>query len=377
MFVVQTNAQINFVKKGFDELLVQAKNENKLLFIDAYTDWCGWCKVLDKETFSNAQVANFMNSHFINAKMEMEKEPWGIKIAQKYVINSFPTALIFNQAGELIYIFEGYLPPTDFLKKVETASLSENHLHLKGYSKGFEIQYAPFYLQAMTENGKRKFPNKTEVNIFIDSQTNKFSEESWVVMKRFNSMLNEANNKLFLDNYTKYATLFGNYATESMISQQIYMMIDSAAKTKNEKLFYEALAINKRYLNDFENNEKWYNLQYAEATEDWLKFADVAEEWIKAEPTFSVATINGFAWSIYEKCNDMQIIKRAIAWMDAGLRRESSYAYFDTYAALLYKSGQVEEAEKYALEAIELGKKENTGTKPTEELLMKIKAGKK
>ncbi|MFA6541803.1 MAG: DUF255 domain-containing protein, partial [Bacteroidota bacterium] len=72
-----------------------AVKENKLIFIDAYTDWCVWCKVMDKETFSDPVVADFMNKNFINVRYEMETG-FGITMSAKYRVNAFPTFLIFS-----------------------------------------------------------------------------------------------------------------------------------------------------------------------------------------------------------------------------------------------------------------------------------------
>uniref|UniRef100_A0A3Q2YUK7 Spermatogenesis-associated protein 20-like TRX domain-containing protein n=1 Tax=Hippocampus comes TaxID=109280 RepID=A0A3Q2YUK7_HIPCM len=54
------------------------KNEGntKKVFIDIYTDWCGWCKKMDKDTFQNPEVAAYMNENFLMVKMDAEgKDP--------------------------------------------------------------------------------------------------------------------------------------------------------------------------------------------------------------------------------------------------------------------------------------------------------------
>ena len=56
----------------WDNIKTIAAQEKKLIFIDAYTDWCIWCKVMDKETFSDPAVANFMNEKFVPVHYEME-----------------------------------------------------------------------------------------------------------------------------------------------------------------------------------------------------------------------------------------------------------------------------------------------------------------
>ena len=67
------SAQINFREGGFAEALEAAKSENKLVFMDCYTSWCGPCKALAKDIFTRKDVGDFFNANFINVKYDMEK----------------------------------------------------------------------------------------------------------------------------------------------------------------------------------------------------------------------------------------------------------------------------------------------------------------
>lgn len=131
-----TYSQVNFVKKDWPDLLKQAKSENKLIYLDGYTDWCGWCKVLDKEVFTDSAVSFFMNTHFVNTKMEMEKEEWGKKIAMKYGVSGFPTGLVFTSEGKLVYVFKGYSPAPAFLKQLQVVLDPTTQLNLKDIHQG-------------------------------------------------------------------------------------------------------------------------------------------------------------------------------------------------------------------------------------------------
>ena len=59
---------------GMNEALKVQKNadEPKKIFMDVYTDWCGPCKLLDKNTFANEDVANYINTHFYPVKFNAE-----------------------------------------------------------------------------------------------------------------------------------------------------------------------------------------------------------------------------------------------------------------------------------------------------------------
>jgi thioredoxin-related protein len=57
-----------------DEVQVAMKKAPKKVFMDVYTDWCGWCKVMDKKTFSNANVIKYLNEHFYSVKFNAEQK---------------------------------------------------------------------------------------------------------------------------------------------------------------------------------------------------------------------------------------------------------------------------------------------------------------
>ena len=89
-FILSIIISLNFYAQGIDfktenleSLKARAKSENKLIFIDAYTSWCGPCKWMASNVFTNDTVGKFFNQHFISSKIDMEKGE-GIKFAEKY-----------------------------------------------------------------------------------------------------------------------------------------------------------------------------------------------------------------------------------------------------------------------------------------------------
>ena len=114
-----SNAQeIKFFNGTFDEALLEASKENKILMIDFFTDWCIWCKELDKKVYTNFEVAEFANKNFINLKIDAEKGS-GTELAKKYKIVGYPTILFLNEQKEEIDRIYGYFPPKEFLKRIQ------------------------------------------------------------------------------------------------------------------------------------------------------------------------------------------------------------------------------------------------------------------
>lgn len=112
--------EINFENLTLREALTKAQNNNKLIYIDCYTSWCGPCQVMDKEVFTNKEVAIFFNANFINLKKDMEIGEGQI-IRKGYNIKAFPTALFINSKGELMHVFVGGLNAENFISEGKKA----------------------------------------------------------------------------------------------------------------------------------------------------------------------------------------------------------------------------------------------------------------
>ena len=88
-----------------DELSVKIKTENKPVIMDLYTDWCYWCKVMDKKTYTNAKVISYINEHFYPVKFNAESKDvvhWKDKeysYNETYKVNDFAMYVTQGQLG--------------------------------------------------------------------------------------------------------------------------------------------------------------------------------------------------------------------------------------------------------------------------------------
>ena len=100
--------------KDVDSGLKLGKETHKYVLADVYTDWCGWCKRLDKETFSNDGMVKFLNDKFVCVKANAEDNGSGQKLAGQYKVAGYPCALVFDQNGKFIGKISGYRDPKGY-----------------------------------------------------------------------------------------------------------------------------------------------------------------------------------------------------------------------------------------------------------------------
>jgi thioredoxin 1 len=92
---------IQFLDISWQRALRIAESENKLIFVDFYTEWCGVCKRQKRRTFPDAQVGILFNHQFINLALDMEKGEGKI-LAEIYEVRQHPTLLFINARGEVV-----------------------------------------------------------------------------------------------------------------------------------------------------------------------------------------------------------------------------------------------------------------------------------
>ncbi|MCB6974014.1 MULTISPECIES: thioredoxin family protein [Butyricimonas] len=99
--------------ESWDAVKDKAAKEKRMIFMDCYTSWCGPCKGLAQNVFPQKKVGDFLNSHFVCCKYDMEKGE-GIMLYKKYKsdIPGFPTMLVINPADEsIVHKVVGYTEP--------------------------------------------------------------------------------------------------------------------------------------------------------------------------------------------------------------------------------------------------------------------------
>lgn len=113
----ETNSEgILFFEGSWDEALVKARNEKKVIFLDAYASWCGPCKIMARTTFKNEEVGAFFNEHFVNFKMDMEKDVDGPRLSKKFHLIAYPTLYFVDVNEKIVKQEMGYFKVKPFLK---------------------------------------------------------------------------------------------------------------------------------------------------------------------------------------------------------------------------------------------------------------------
>lgn len=363
---------IKFEDSNFSTILAKAKKENKLIFIDAYASWCGPCKLMVKNVFPQPAVGDYYNSHFVNAKIDMEKGE-GIELAKKYNVKAFPTYLFVDGNGEVVHRTLGYVEENDFIQFAKDAGDPNKRL---------------IALKQKFENGEKDsefLKNLAGLTMYNDAE---FAAR---VLDRYFSEKPE------FDRDDVQMLLSATQSTESPLYKTFV-----AKKAEITKILpaerYEAFdknikvntAIRKAYNAD---TKKWNDNSFMAETQKFLT-KDEAERILKRAKasralkdkdidTYEKTTIelykdpsassseelNSIAWNFFENVTNKTSLAKAVTWAQESVKKNENYANTDTLANLYNKIGDKKNARLWAEKSIELAKKSGEDYTDTEKLL--------
>jgi thioredoxin-related protein len=107
---------------SLDEALGRARKEKKLVLVDFYTDWCGWCKRLDSDVFAKESFLAAA-AGVVGVKVNAEREP---ALQRKYRVTSYPRLFFLGPDGAILEQVRGYLNLNDFTEKVKAVQRGES-----------------------------------------------------------------------------------------------------------------------------------------------------------------------------------------------------------------------------------------------------------
>lgn len=136
---------IQFFEGTWAEALKKAESEKKLVFLDAYASWCGPCKLMAKNTFTDEEVGEFFNKNFVNMKLDMEKSTEGPRLSRKFGLRAYPTLYFVNGSESVVFQTLGYQKPAQLIDNAKKHWKLINSLMLTIYKMVLYFCVVPFF----------------------------------------------------------------------------------------------------------------------------------------------------------------------------------------------------------------------------------------
>ncbi|MEO7049669.1 MAG: thioredoxin family protein, partial [Ferruginibacter sp.] len=211
---------IDFVDSNWKELLAKAKSENKLIFMDAFTTWCGPCKMMAKNVFPDRQVSALYNRNFINVAMDMEKGE-GIVLKDQYKVNAYPTYLFINGDGKIIHKFVGEHSIEQFIQSGLDALSPVRNLsyYEKNYrAKKNDYDFIAGYLDVLQNAYEEAVTNKVALDYLSEVKASKLEDGgNWDLIENYLYDASSAPFQYVVNHQGQFEKLYGNEKVDKKI----------------------------------------------------------------------------------------------------------------------------------------------------------------
>jgi thioredoxin-related protein len=374
----ETTNGINFLQGlNWAQIQAKAKVENKYIFVDCFATWCRPCLAMDKEIYGLQKVGNVINKNFLSVKVQLDSSKgdndkvckWykdAHLLMTKYQINAFPTFLFFSPNGDLVHKGVGFKNEQDFIALVSDAINPKKQYFklLAEYRKGIwdtislkqlarltrdfgdkELagKMAETYITGQTYEGLLKKENIQFMVEFIRNSNQKAFSVFYNNKDTINKIMND-------DDYSQSVVSFVITKEEiapkiSNLPQDKQPMWDELEQSIARKYdqYYALRAVTRAQMIWYKGQKKWtdYVKSLSEEIDRKYKNKDLDNFWIGV-------ALNNDCMELVRYAMDTSILNGGILWMEklfrANIKNATDADYIDTYANLIYKKGDIDEA---------------------------------
>ncbi|ASZ12948.1 thioredoxin fold domain-containing protein [Chitinophaga pendula] len=345
------------------EVKAKAKAENKYIFMDCFTTWCGPCKFMSNTIFPQEQAGAFFNDKFVSVKVQLdstnkdneEVNKWRAdanKIAKDYNVVAYPTFLVFAPDGHIVHrIVGGAQTAEAFITRVKPALNPEEQYYtqLDAFNKG---RRDTAFLRKLATTSTQLYDKANSEKVtaaYLHSQKDLLTPAN---IRLLNSAVTSTKSKwfpLFLNENEKIDKVLGEgeadrkvttilaneYVKPALATDNVtpatWTKIESKLTRQYPKYAKKIVAFNK--------------IHYYLRKGDWVNFRPAVNSYIQQYgKDVAPSDLNTYAWTVFEKCDDKACLEAALDWSKRSFEGNNSPALIDTYANLLYKLGRKDEA---------------------------------
>jgi thioredoxin-related protein len=224
---------IHIEHTSYNDAFAKAKKENKYFFIDCYTTWCGPCKMMANNTFTDDSVGRIFNHYFVSYKQDMEHNE-GPELARIFRIEAYPTFLFIKPNGDIFNRAMGFMPPQKFIEMVLNAIGADANLDsLKAREQKRKL--TQFELESVMLLSQRKH---TDYEKYLNQYFENMPKDDWgkyenfQIMKSYSDNINSTEVQYLMKNKTELEKTLGKDEVETFIYKIAFADANSTDKKR-------------------------------------------------------------------------------------------------------------------------------------------------
>ena len=364
---------IEFFHGTFAEALEKAQEEDKAIFVDAFTTWCGPCKRMSKNVFPQKVVGDYYNANFINLKLDMEKEE-GMKFGLKYPVSAYPTFYYIKPDGEVLFTTKGGRQAEQFIDLGKQAlsrydRTSEIEELYEGGDRSFKVVHD--YIKALNKSGKSSLK---VANDYLNARADYADEESLRIIYEASQEADSRIFELLIEHKEGILAFTTPEAFAGKVRKACERTVEKAIEYQYPDLLAEAQSkFSGLFPADADRFVLETNLNYFSAVGDGASYRKFAKKFIKKYIGNDAKQINTIVSDMIEKFqNDETTMAFAEKYAQKAAEFGGLSEYYLNWAYTLYFQKNYTDARPVAERALELATEEKTNLSPVRTLLSKL-----
>ena len=384
---------IHFEEKlSWSAIQAKAKAENKYIFMDCFTTWCGPCRYMANTIFPMQESGDYFNDKFISVAVQLDttaKDNAAVKawyadahaIFNDYHINAFPTYLIFAPDGRPVHRMMGSTGTAKaFIDETSEAfdTTKQFYTSLQQFQAGRRDSAFLRRLALKAEGLYDLADGRLVAEAYYATQSDLYSHGALEVLSAYTETTDDKGFSILLHDAGRIDSVMGSNMAENQINtillQKFIYPLPHAAGEPNWKKVQASIAAG--YPAQAEEVTLRGKVFYYEYKNDWTHFQPAIIEYMNRYGAHaSPDALNDYAWTVFTHCKDMTCVAGALDWSKRSFQDKPNPMYMDTYANILYKMGKKDEAIAWELKASDLDNASNKGQ--YEKTIGKMRKGEK
>lgn len=353
--------------KNWEDVVAEATLENKHIMVDLSTEWCYWCKVMDKQHFRDTEVLSLMNAKLNSYMLDAEKDSIGKLLKLKFGIASYPSFIFFTPQGEYLETWHGSMPKKYWMQFIQD-SIDNLPMPRPSIPDGLAFEWPEFVQRQFRANFNKCNPSDEELNAF-------FAQCDYKTFTNFNVCRfypNKVPDSLLEKMISDKPWLDANYGQD--------IATDLIRTTVNWKGYHEIENNNwtdaRKYINRYQRmfpENQWevfhLNLFYFQEKNDVDSLIQLG---LQHDSFVYDYTADQFVEFIVKNGSKKSHFKQATFWNSRELNKETNFKRAKHQAQITARQKDWNQAQYWAQVTIKAAKKENLKISPEEKWISEL-----
>lgn len=365
-----------FNESGYESVMQSARSANKPVLYLLYASWCPHCHVMRDQVFPDVEVSKLVQTNFLVAAQDAEL-PGGKALMRKYNANSYPSFVVLDPGGKLLYGFNGELKKDDFIKEINQALDPQKQLPFLASAFAKDKSNASKCLDYIMALRKARQSTSEAAAAYFATQTDEklISAVNWKIIANGITNIDSREFRYVLEHQGEFAAVASRKRVERKIENIVMESLKPHSESGDTLSYRKArLLVKAMNMRKADSLGYVYDKQIYERVKNWKAYREATFDATDKFAGKNYQALRNTAAVYLAEFNDAESLNKAISWSAAANAMQPSKEGYLQTAGLYEKTGDIPKATDAAVRAKEFCEKVGFGTREADEMLKRLQS---